>query len=691
MQTRSVLGMFVLSVLIVVLFTAPPFARGVEGSTGPAAAPVHSTFHVTPAAHVLPGAAAPSTAYPRTVLVETFTAEWCVYCEVESQALYAIQETLNLNVVVVGELHVCYSSSNCGDNYPTSDGTADNRASYYGVTAFPTVFFDGNHNIIGAAPTLSAMETWYTNDINNASAVPGNVSIAQSASVTGTTVTSHAAVTSGVDGTFHAVSYLVEYIGKNDSTRHDLGYVVRGSLVDQTVTLTAGTTTELDGTHALGGNWNTQRLSVITFLQQNGSKIVENANLIPVTTLTTSVSADKTAVTALTTSTVTVTVTNSSTGVVIPGATVDLSTTGLGTLSPPSGITGSDGTFASTFTAPNVSAVETAVVTAKVAAAGYTGGSGTITLTLNPILPSTIPTGLTVTPANQMVALNWTVPASGSTGVTYYVYRSTTETGTFSPVAMSTATSFVDTGVVAGQGYWYKVSAHGPGGFSANTTPLFVNSVQAVPQGLPGDLGWWLAIDASNFSAADSASMALYLPSGFYSYAFGPDSYAFTAPIGTGSVLVTEAPLSISAVFLPRYADLVGTVSPVTATVTIDGTAVWVGDGAFEQPLEAGTYTVEITASGYTTNSSTVTLTPGNTTTMDVELVALPTSSTTGAAASTATGLTSDEMISLVAIAVIGVAAVVGGMMLIKPRKPTRGRPARKVVHDSGTDDEGSA
>ncbi|HEY6238792.1 MAG TPA: hypothetical protein VIZ68_06375, partial [Thermoplasmata archaeon] len=347
MEKKSVLGMIVFAFVVVVLLCTPLGARASVATAGHASAPAIGSHLVSAPSHVAPAVPAQMTTYPRTVLVETFTAQWCIYCEMESQAWYSIQHQLNLNILNVGELHICYSTSNCGDGYITSDGTANTRAGYYGVAAFPTVFVDGSHSVVGAATSLSQLESWYLGLVNNASAVPGNVSIVQYATVTTDSVTSHANLTPSADGTYHAISYLVEHIGKNDSTGHDIDYVVRGSLVDKTLTLTAGVTTAIGGTKVIGPTWNVQHMSVITFLQQNSTKIVQNTNLVPVTTLTTAVAVNRSVVTAGTDSTVTVRVANSSTGANVVGAAVSLTTSNGGSLNPSSGVTGSDGTFTS--------------------------------------------------------------------------------------------------------------------------------------------------------------------------------------------------------------------------------------------------------------------------------------------------------------------------------------------------------
>jgi len=91
----------------------------------------------------------------------------------------------------------------------------------------------------------------------------------------------------------------------------------------------------------------------------------------------------------------------------------------------------------------------------------------------------TAPTGLTATPADKQVTLNWTAP-TGTTGtITYDIYRGTTKGGEGStPVASGvTATTWTNLGLTDGQIYYFKVAAVnsasvvGPQSNEASATP----------------------------------------------------------------------------------------------------------------------------------------------------------------------------------------------------------------------------
>ena len=198
------------------------------------------------------------------------------------------------NVLNIAELHSCAFTTGTGpclDDFVPSDGTTIARASYYHVCGYPDVFFDGNHGVCGSIyPTYVGMKAAYERSIANASMYPGNVSIVQNATVAPGSMTSYAFVTAALTGSFNVVTYLLEYIGKENVSNgygpHDIGWVVRETLLNRPIGLIAGETTEVNGSGVLNSSWVRANLSVVTFVQQNSTKIVENANMAPIDQLT---------------------------------------------------------------------------------------------------------------------------------------------------------------------------------------------------------------------------------------------------------------------------------------------------------------------------------------------------------------------------------------------------------------------
>jgi len=162
--------------------------------------------------------------------------------------------------------------------------------------------------------------------------------------------------------------------------------------------------------------------------------------------------------------------------------------------------------------------------------------------------------------------------------------------------------------------------------------------------------------------SSTNASLTLHLPDGVYSYSFGSDVYGFVAPDPTGSLTVAGAPGQFPAAFTPRYAILQGTVSPASAAVSVDGNSVPVITGTYAVELAAGSYTLAVTGAGYVSNSTTVILTAGNTTTVNVALQHTP-GTTVSTPSSSNGGLASMEVGALIAVvATIGIVSVLLAM-----------------------------
>jgi hypothetical protein len=687
MQKRGTMVVVILTLVAVGLMVAPPpIPFSARASAPNPSSPVAPVAAAGPAAlpHVAVVArapAAPTMTFPRTVLIETATAQWCVWCGLESQALFQVEHQYPRSSVVIAELHSCSGEGGgCGDNYVPADGTSTTRDGFYRIAAFPTVVFDGTHSAVGDPPgeTVAANLAEYDSMIVNATHYPGNMSIVQTASITSSTsVSVYANITSGLTGNYTVWSYIEEYIGKNiteySSTVHDLGYVVRGTAIDKLLPFTAGTTTSVSGSLALSPGWNQQNLTAVTFVQFNNtktnvSKTVENANMVPVSTLLTDLTTGASNASAQAPTTVTVRVMNGSTGQPVSGALVRLASSVGGTFSPAGGTTPANGTLVARFTAPLVTAQETATLYANVSAAGYVSSTETQAIVINPVMPPSAPQSLSDSLQNLTgILLNWSAPATGGGGVTYHVYRSGTQTGVYDQLATTAATSYVDSSLASGRSYWYKVSAANVGGFSSNSTATTATAVVASTQGLPTKDAWWITVNTMTFNSSTASPISFHLPAGEFEYTAGPYSSVYEAPDGSGAIAAAGTTVPITVTFQPNWALLTGSVSPVNATVTLDGTPLAVTAGGFLQKEIAGTYTLVATAQGYVGFSKVVTLTPGNTTNVPITLTLNQTVTSPGPTSSNS-GF-NVMAVGLVIVVVVVILGVVGVVLMMRRRK----------------------
>lgn len=90
------------------------------------------------------------------------------------------------------------------------------------------------------------------------------------------------------------------------------------------------------------------------------------------------------------------------------------------------------------------------------------------------------PGELVIMAGRGQAGLTWIAPSDGGSAIqNYKVYRSSSQTGSYSLLATPTATSYTDTGLGDGQTYWYKVTAVnaiGEGAASATTSVTTLNS-----------------------------------------------------------------------------------------------------------------------------------------------------------------------------------------------------------------------
>jgi PKD repeat protein len=214
----------------------------------------------------------------------------------------------------------------------------------------------------------------------------------------------------------------------------------------------------------------------------------------------------------------------------------------------------------------------TATLTVKDSASPANTASSTVTITADPVQATVpgAPTGLTATAGTGQVSLSWTPPSSnGGENITKYnVYRSTTSgnetlltSGGCS--GLGAVTSCTDTGLTAGQTYYYKVTAvngvgEGPQSNEASATPTGTGCLASQLLGNPGfetgsaspwsatsgvinnssseppHSGSWDAwLDGYGTTHTDTLSQSITLPTGCTNYNFSFWLHVDTAETST--------------------------------------------------------------------------------------------------------------------------------------------------------------
>jgi hypothetical protein len=207
----------------------------------------------------------------RLVVVETVTATWCGACAKEAAAMHQIDAEFSKDQVAIAEWHDV-------DGWEPERQALNDRAALYGIKYIPDVIFDGQDMVVGA-PDQQTVHDWYKQNITKHMGIPGEVTITQSSSISGTDYQVDASIDAEQkSGTFTAYSLLVENVSVEDSG-HWVDWVIRSQVLKQNVTLTAGQKTSVSGTKAVNATWKQDNLYFLTFVQDESTKVILNGNL----------------------------------------------------------------------------------------------------------------------------------------------------------------------------------------------------------------------------------------------------------------------------------------------------------------------------------------------------------------------------------------------------------------------------
>jgi thermopsin len=280
------------------------------------------------------------------------------------------------------------------------------------------------------------------------------------------------------------------------------------------------------------------------------------------------------------------------------------------------------------FTAPDLKYNFTAT------SAGYAPHNGTITLSSNTTLTINfqLAAALTFSESGLPSGTPWTVTLTQGTTVT-------TLSGTGSTIVFDT--------VVGAYSYTVSASGYAPTP-SSGTGTLSTNSVVTVAfvtstltftdPGLPAGTPWTVTVTQGTTVttlAGTGASIVFTGIVGSFTYTIAATGYVATPSSGSGT-MPANATVSIS--FAVATGTLSGTVSPSGATLWVDGIQQTLGaGGTYSVTLPVGVHSVEVTDSGYVNYFNNATTKQGATTTLNIALTAVG-SSSSGVAGISSTG-----------------------------------------------------
>ncbi len=212
----------------------------------------------------------------RVLVAEEFTGTWCHFCPGAARGLDENYiRSYDSLVVIAYHISDAFAIPEC-----------ETRRAYYGVSAYPTVIFDGTITNLGGA-YLGTMYPFYRHILTSNLAVPSQLrinlvcnydSIANTGLVTATIINDSS---STIAGNLH-FAIVENDIPYNWQGMDELDYVLRDMLPDasgEAVTIPAGDSIIRSRNFTIGQTWNENNCKIVVFVQASNKIIFQGAEI----------------------------------------------------------------------------------------------------------------------------------------------------------------------------------------------------------------------------------------------------------------------------------------------------------------------------------------------------------------------------------------------------------------------------
>lgn len=129
--------------------------------------------------------------------------------------------------------------------------------------------------------------------------------------------------------------------------------------------------------------------------------------------------------------------------------------------------------------------------------------------------------------------------------------------------------------------------------------------------GLPAGSSWYVTLNGRGTLSSTNSTITFEVTNQTYGYLI-PRTGGYAPANSTGSVTVSGGDVVVNVSFSELNGYLTGYIQPTYASIIVNGTHYKTSNGHYNISLKPGKYIVNITASGYVTYSTSVTITPLN-------------------------------------------------------------------------------
>ncbi|MGC8618586.1 MAG: thermopsin family protease [Thermoplasmata archaeon] len=142
-------------------------------------------------------------------------------------------------------------------------------------------------------------------------------------------------------------------------------------------------------------------------------------------------------------------------------------------------------------------------------------------------------------------------------------------------------------------------------------------AIHFIESGLPNGTLWSVILNGKGTLNSSNDILIFDVTNGTYDYLV-PSTFDYAPLNHTGSVTVNGSDVIVPVPFTIMDGYLVGKITPSTATISINGTTYRSSNGNFNISLKPGNYTVNVTAPGYVSFVTNVTILPSHVTKLQI-------------------------------------------------------------------------